>query len=238
VRGLRSVRRRREAERALARPDLTGPARAFLSAPEPPGQLPWRAATYTVLDLELTGLDPAADAIVAAGGLRVVGGRAIAASAFRLLVRPDRAVPAEAVRVHGLLPQELEAAPPLAAQLDVLLERLAGDVLVVHVAAVDLAFLDAAMRRTWGCPLAATVLDTARLGAALEHRLRLTRWPDLHHPTWRLAELAGAYGLPTHPEHDPLHDALTTAELFLALASRLERHGLASLGTLRWAGGA
>ena len=34
----------------------------------PPDALPWRRATYTVLDLELTGLDPAVDAIVAAGG--------------------------------------------------------------------------------------------------------------------------------------------------------------------------
>jgi DNA polymerase III subunit epsilon len=238
MRALGSLRRRREAARALARPDLTDPARTFLSAPQPPGHLPWRAATYTVLDLELTGLDPTTDAIVAAGGLRVVGGRAITASAFRLLVRPDRAIPPEAIRVHGLLPQELEAAPSLATQLDVLLGRLAGDVLVVHMAAVDLAFLDAAMRRTWGCPLAATVLDTARLAAALEHRLRLTRWPDLHRPTWRLADLARAHGLPSHPEHDPLHDALTTAELFLALASRLEHHGLVSLASLRWAGGA
>jgi hypothetical protein len=46
---------------------------------------------------------------------------------------------------------------------------MVGDALVVHVAAVDLGFLDAAMRRTWGCPLAAAVLDTARrLAAALE----------------------------------------------------------------------
>jgi hypothetical protein len=41
-----------------------------------------------------------------------------------------------------------------------------------------------------------------------------------------------------HPEHDPLHDALTTAQLFLVLATRLERHGLATLGQLRRAAGA
>jgi hypothetical protein len=39
-----------------------------------------------------------------------------------------------------------------------------------------------------------------------------------------------------HPEHDPLHDALTTAELFLVLATRLEHHGLATLGALRRVG--
>jgi hypothetical protein len=42
-----------------------------------------------------------------------------------------------------------------------------------------------------------------------------------------------AHGLPVHPEHDPLHDALTTAQLFLALATRLERHGRGTLGALR-----
>jgi DNA polymerase-3 subunit epsilon len=234
---LRELRRRREVARALARPDLPGPVRAFLAAPGPPAELPWRQATYTVLDLELTGLDPAVDAIVAAGGLRIVGGRVLAASAFRLLVRPERSVPGRAVRVHGLLPGELAAAPPLATQLAVLLERLAGDVTVVHVAQVDLAFLDAALRRTFGCPWPATVLDTARLAAALDRRLRLARPPGPR-PSLRLPDLAAAYGLPVHPEHDPLHDALTTAQLFLALATRLERHGPGTLRQLRRAGGA
>jgi DNA polymerase-3 subunit epsilon len=237
VRARRAVRRRREAARALARPDLPASVRQLLSTPEPPDHLPWRAATYTVLDLETTGLDPASDAIVAAGGLRVVGGRVVAASAFRLLVRPDRAVPPAAIRVHGLLPQELEASPTLATQLQDLAARIAGDVLVVHVAAVDLAFLDAAMRRTWGCPLPAGVLDTARMAVWLERRLRLARPPG-HRRSWRLADLARANGLPVHPEHDPLHDALTTAQLFLVLATRLERHGLATLGEVRRLAGA
>ena len=140
MRRLRAAHRRREARRALARADLPEPVRAHLSTPEPPGRLPWRQATYTVLDLETTGLDPTSDAIVAAGGLRVLGGRAAAATAFRLLVRPDRDVPADAIRIHGLLPGELEAAPPLAEQLIALLNRTLGDVLVVHVAEVDHAF--------------------------------------------------------------------------------------------------
>jgi DNA polymerase-3 subunit epsilon len=230
---LRAAHRRREARRALARADLPDPVRTHLSTPEPPGGLPWQQVTYTVLDLETTGLNPASDAIVAAGGLRVIGGRAAAATAFRLLVRPDRDVPAEAIRIHGLLPGELEAAPPLAEQLTTLLDRTLGDVLVVHVAEVDQAFLDAAMRRSWGCPLNATVLDTARMAAALNRRLHLAR-PLGRRPgtSLRLADLARAHGLPVHPEHDPLHDALTTAQLFLALATRLERHGRGTLGAL------
>lgn len=234
MRRLAEAHRRREARSVLARADLPEPVRTHLSTPQPPDHLPWRQATYTVLDLETTGLDPTSDAIVAAGGLRVIGGRAAAATAFRLLVRPDRDVPADAIRIHSLLPGELEAAPPLAEQLAALLDRTVGDVLVVHVAEVDQAFLDAAMRRNWGCPLNATVLDTARMAAALNRRLQLAR-PLGRRPgtSLRLADLARAHGLPVHPEHDPLHDALTTAQLFLALATRLERHGRGTLGALR-----
>jgi DNA polymerase III subunit epsilon len=234
MRRLAEAYRRRQARGALARADLPEPVRRHLSTPTPPGRLPWRQVAYTVLDLETTGLDPATDAIVAAGGLRVIGGRAAVATAFRLLVRPDREVPAEAIRIHGLLPGELAAAPPLAEQLTLLLDRTVGDVLVVHVAEVDQAFLDAAMRRIWGCPLNALVLDTARMAAALNHRLQLARPPGRRPGTsLRLADLARAHGLPVHPEHDPLHDALTTAQLFLALATRLEQHGRGTLGALR-----
>jgi DNA polymerase-3 subunit epsilon len=238
MRRLAEARRRRQARAALARADLPDSVRVHLSTPVPPDHLPWRQASYTVLDLETTGLDPASDAIVAAGGLRVLGGRVAAATAFRLLVRPDRQVPAEAIRVHGLLPGELAAAPPLVEQLAKLLDRTVGDVLVVHVAEVDQAFLEAAMRRLWGCPLNATVLDTARMAAALHRRLRLARPPGRRPAaSGRLAGLARAHGLPVHPEHDPLHDALTTAQLFLALATRLERHGRGTLGALRRAAG-
>ncbi|HET7517381.1 MAG TPA: 3'-5' exonuclease [Actinomycetes bacterium] len=231
---LAEARRRRQARAALGRADLPEPVRVHLSTPRPPDRLPWRQVTYTVLDLETTGLDPATDAIVAAGGLRVLDGRAAAATAFRLLVRPDRQVPTAAIRIHGLLPSELAAAPPLVEQLTALLDRTVGDVLVVHVAEVDQAFLDAAMRRLWGCPLNATLLDTARMAAALNRRLHLARPPGRRPGTsLRLADLATAHGLPVHPEHDPLHDALTTAQLFLALATRLERHGRGTLGALR-----
>jgi DNA polymerase III subunit epsilon len=234
MRRLAEAHRRREARGALARADLPEPVRSHLSRPRPSGHLPWRQVAYTVLDLETTGLDPARDAVVAAGGLRVISGRAAAATAFRLLIRPDQEVPADAIRIHGLLPDELAAAPPLAEQLTVLLDRIVGDVLVVHFAEVDQAFLDAAMRRIWGCRLNAIVLDTARMAAALNRRLQLAR-PLGRRPgtSLRLADLARAHGLPVHPEHDPLHDALTTAQLFLALATRLERHGRGTLGALR-----
>jgi hypothetical protein len=85
--------------------------------------------------------------------------------------------------------------------LAALLHHTLGDVLVVHVAEVDHAFLDAAMRRSWGCPLNATVLDTARMAAALNRRLHLARPPGRRpQASLRLTDLARAHGLPVHPD--------------------------------------
>jgi hypothetical protein len=75
---------------------------------------------------------------------------------------------------------------------------------------------------------------TPRLAAALHRRLQLARPPGQRPGTsLRLADLARAHGLPVHPEHDPLHNALTTAQLFLALATRLEQHRWGTLAALR-----
>lgn len=220
--------------RALRRSDLPPAVRRHLAAPLPDGRLQWRQATYTVLDLETTGLDATRDAIVSAGGLRIVRGRALASTAFHLLARPEQHVPAETIRIHGLMPERLAAAPPLREQMEVLLDRLTGDVLVVHVAAVDRAFLNAALRRLWGSPLRAVVLDTGRLAAHLDHLQRLIQPPSAPRPSpYHLADLARAVGLPVHPQHDALNDALTTAQLFLVLATRLEALGLRTLGALR-----
>ena len=90
-----------------------------------------------------------------------------------------------------------------------------------------------------GCMTTRTLRDSAyaakpRMAAALNRRLDLARPPGRRpEASLRLADLARAHGLPVHPEHDPLHDALTTAHLFLALATRLERHGRGTLGALR-----
>jgi hypothetical protein len=63
--------------------------------------------------------------------------------------------------------------------------------------------------------------------------------PWVSHSPWRQPWASYAVGiLPGHsldayPARRLLHDALTTAQLFLALATRLERHGRGTLGALR-----
>ncbi|MFN8472434.1 MAG: exonuclease domain-containing protein [Anaerolineae bacterium] len=221
--------------RPAPRPDFV---QVYLDAPRPDGDQPWRQAPYTVLDLELSGLDTRRDAILAIGLIDIEHGRIRLESAWQTLVQPPAgmAVASESIRIHGLMRTDLAKAPPLAEVLPALLERLRGRVLVVHVAAIDIAFLHRAMRQAYHVGLRGPAVDTARLAATLHYYRRFSRGSAEQPPTVSLRALAEEANLPVYAEHDALNDAVTTAQVFLALATRLERHGVASLHSLVRAG--
>jgi DNA polymerase-3 subunit epsilon len=181
--------------------------------------LPWRRASFAVLDFETTGLDLGRDHVLSYGLVPVERGRIRLEGALYRVVRPPVPVPPESIRVHGIRPVELEGAPPIAAVAAELKAALHGRALVAHWDAIELAFL----RQVFGRldprrpRRAIDVLDLAAEAARREGG------PPL--PSGRLSDLAALYDVPVGRTHHALADALTTAQLFLALATRLERLG-------------
>ncbi len=185
----------------------------------------WRQASWTALDLETTGLDTGRDAIVSVGLVNVEHGRIRLDTAWQSLVRPPEGTTfrAESIRIHGLTPDRLASAPCLGDVLLGLLGRLAGRIPVGHKALdFDAVFLDRALEATWGIPFSGPVLDTARLSEHLGSRILHLRYGAV---SSRLGDLARQHGLPVYREHDALGDALTCAQVFLLLATRMEGLG-------------
>ena len=186
---------------------------------------PWRSARYCVVDLETTGLDLSRDEIISFGAVAIDRGRVIAASSTYSLVSGHGHVAPEAIAVHSLRPADLADAPSWEESVDLLLGALTGRVLVAHAAWVERAFLRRAFRSRHVLPPRIAV-DTAALaraaglaaaGASVE--------PSLEH-------LASDLGLPVHEPHHALGDALTTAGVFLALATRLDAGAPQTVGSL------
>lgn len=198
---------------ALASPP--GPLRAYYRAPAPRFDRPYTAAAFLAVDIETTGLDPRADAIVSIGFVPVVGGRAMLAEAGHHLVRPHRPVSAEAAKIHGLTDEVLAAARPLAEVLPLFLEALAGRLPVAHHSALERAFLSRACRAVYGAPLVAPWICTLALA---RRRLARAETP-IGEGDLRLAACRQRLGLPHRRAHDALSDALAAAELFLAQAA-------------------
>jgi DNA polymerase-3 subunit epsilon len=154
-------------------------------------------------------------------------GRARPAGLVAGLVKPERMPPPETIRIHGLRPADLEQAPPLDAVLDELLAAMAERVLVAHVAAVERGFLGRALRARGG-RLRGPVVDTARMAQAV-------LGADSRTPL-ALGDVASRLGLPVHRRHHAEGDALTTAQVFLALARALEKRRPQTVRSLSRAG--
>jgi DNA polymerase-3 subunit epsilon len=174
-------------------------------------------ARLLALDLETTGLDATAE-MIAVGMVPVVAGRIQLGLAWSSLVAPTRPSAAGIV-AHQLRPCELDAAPAPGGVLDRVLAQLAeADGLLVHHAALDVTVLRrscAATGRVWPDP---PVLDTMELLERMARREAVMGGPSVPR------DLVGArrtLGLPAHPAHDPLADAVATAELYLAVETRL-----------------
>lgn len=192
----------------------------------PPGATPWREAALCAIDLELTGLDPARDEIVSFATVPIEGGRIRLRASLYRLVRPRRMPGPETIRIHGLRSEDLAGAPSLGEVLGELLEAISGRALVVHVAEVEEAFLGPALQ-TAGVELLNPIIDTARLASELASR-RGEPAPE----RIGLSPLARSLGLPVHRPHEADGDALTTAQVFLALATRLDAVEPQTVGSL------
>jgi DNA polymerase-3 subunit epsilon len=100
-----------------------------------------------VLDTETTGLDPEAGHRVVEIGCIELFNHLQTGRHFRAYLNPERDMPEEAFRVHGLSAEFLADKPRFAAVAEEFLAFIADAPLVIHNAEFDLRFLDAELKR-------------------------------------------------------------------------------------------
>ena len=105
-----------------------------------------------VMDTETTGLDPAqGHRIVEIGAIELLH-RVPTGRHFHQYVNPERDMPEDAFRVHGLATAFLQDYPVFAAVVDDFLAFIADSPLVIHNAGFDIRFINAELARA-GRPL-------------------------------------------------------------------------------------
>jgi DNA polymerase III subunit epsilon len=187
-----------------------GAAERYLRTASPAPYVPWRDASFAVLGLEVTGPNPEYDEIGSVAWVPVERGRAIIGEASETTVRPGR----------------------LEESLDPILDALTGRVLVAHAAPVHVGFLSAALNCLGVC-LRGPALDTAMLAARLPGRAAADAdRPQAVDTAPGLSTAAAGMGLPVHRPHQASGEALTAAQLFMALASHLDQVHPQSVGSL------
>jgi DNA polymerase-3 subunit epsilon len=202
-----------------------GPLRDYLDVPTLDLGTDWREVDYLVLDFETTGVDPDVHEILSAGYLDVVQQAVRLETTCHRLVRPEGALTAKTVVIHGITHDLSAEGLPEETVLGELLVALTGRVLVGHHVATEVNFLSRACRRLYGAPFVGPAIDTLALELGAMRRAGLPpKRGEL-----RLGGARARRGLPRYRAHNALIDALATAELFLAQATDL---GTPRLGEL------
>jgi DNA polymerase-3 subunit epsilon len=180
----------------------------------------WRDVNYCTIDLETTGLDFQKDEIVSLGVAQIRQGRVVAEENLYREVHPINAPSLSSVKVHGLRQVDLEIAQPLESVLPELVAALEGRVVIAHAAWIEYAFLKKRIHKA-GSRLSKNMVDTAALARRTGYA------PEMNGKEPSLESLAKRMNLPVYSPHHALGDAMTTAVMFLALATEIERESIA-----------
>ncbi len=172
--------------------------------------------TRSVLfDTETTGFDPlTGDRVIEIAALELNDGLPTGAS-FHRLIDPERDIPPDSTRVHGIRAEDLAGKPKFAAIADEMLEFLGTDPLIAHNAPFDFGFLDAELLRAGRQPLdRARMIDTLALA-----RTRFPGMPNSLDALCRRFEI----DLSARTTHNALLDCKLLSEVYVELTGGRQR---------------
>lgn len=161
-----------------------------------------------VLDTETTGLSPRdGDRIVEIGCVELIN-HIPTGENFHVYLNPERLMPEEARRVHGLDDKFLADKPLFVAEAQGFIDFIADSVLVIHNAPFDMGFLNAELDRIKRPALKNEVIDTVKVARKVHPGARVS-----------LDALCKHYGIDNSKRtvHGALLDSEILAEVYLEL---------------------
>ncbi len=188
---------------------LADPRFAFMYDPPPAGE-------WVALDCETTGLDVRRDQIIAIGAVRIAGNRLLTSQRLELLVRPERALKAESVRVHRLREQDVALGMDPAQAMRQLLDFIGSRPLVGYYLEFDVAMIN---REIW--PLLGVHLPQQKIEVSAMYYDYKNRQLPVHQRgggiDLRMATMMNDLSLPLRDAHDALNDAVMAGLAFMKL---------------------
>jgi len=166
--------------------------------------------TFVAFDTETTGLFAPTNRVVEIGAVKFRLGQAETES-FQELINPERRIPADAIRVHGITDDMVALAEPAKPVLERFREFCGADtVLISHNAPFDISFVGCELYRAGLSFGDNPILDTVDIFRRL--------FPGLY--SYSLLSLITQFGVSQSQDHRALADAMFVRNLFeIAAAS-------------------
>lgn len=182
-----------------------------------PGEGRLDETTFTVFDLETTGLKSNQDEIIEIGAIKVKEGEII--DEYSTFVNPGREIPPGITKITGITDEMVAEAPKIEDVIDDLIEFIGDSVLVAHNAGFDYSFLRAALQKTGKKEERCSLLDTLGLCRAL--------YPELKNH--KLNTISEYLGVELTNHHRAVDDARATAYILIKSLAFLKEREIVSL---------
>ena len=168
---------------------------------------------FVAFDLETTGLDARADAIIEIGAVRIRDGKVV--DKFASFAQPGYPLSAKTVSLTGITDEMLRGAPDPGTAVDAFLDWVGDMPLCAHNAAFDTGFIREYCRRS-GRTFDPLYFDTLILAQYLCPKLQ----------NHKLDTVANALGLPPFQHHRAYDDAETCGLILSTLIPMLQEQGI------------
>ena len=167
-----------------------------------------------VLDTETTGLDPnSGDRVIEIGCVELIN-HMPSGETYQQYINPERDMPAESFRIHGLSEAFLADYPVFSKIVDEFLDFIGDDKLVIHNAAFDIKFINSELKRLGFSTLSIIrTIDTVQIAR--------TRYPGAGAS---LNDLCRRFGVDNASRtlHGALLDSSLLAEVYIDLIGARE----------------
>ncbi len=175
------------------------------------------ADEWVALDCETTGLNTRTDDIISIGAVRIKGNRIMTSERLELIVRPEKRLSADSVRVHRLREQDVaQGMAPDDAMMQ-LMRFIGSRPLVGYYLEFDVAMINRVLFPLLGMGLPQPKIEVSALYYDYKYQQLPSSARDNSSIDLRFNSLMLDLGLPLRPAHDALNDAVMAALAFLKL---------------------
>ncbi len=173
---------------------------------------------WVSLDCETTGLNVRTDEIISIGAVRIVGNRIMTSERLEVLVRPERGVSADSVRIHRLRERDVAQGLPIEEAMKRLMRFIGSRPLVGYFLEFDVAMLHRAIWPMLGQGLPQPKIEVSGMYYNYKFRqMAAYQQQTSVNIDLRFATMMNDLNLPLRDAHDAVNDAVMAALAFIKL---------------------
>lgn len=167
---------------------------------------------YVAFDTETTGLNPEKDDILSIGAVKIKDNRILLNERFYLIVKPEKELKEETIKIHGLRKKDVENGIPIKEAIEQFLHFIGSRPLVGYYIDFDVAMVNKYTKKIIGTSIPNKKIEVS----GLYYDYKIGKIPqgfvDL-----KFDSIIKDLKIPSFGKHDSLNDAIMTALIFIKL---------------------